>query len=70
MRLTDDGMVLEVEYIMTDPKMWNGEWRSTKRFLRQDYSDIPQVQCRPSLNSTLPSTAAGQAAIEDRTEKN
>ena len=66
MRLVDKGMTLEVEYIMTDPKMWKGEWRNTKRWTRQDYSDIPEVECLPSLNEKLPSTAEGHAAVEAR----
>ncbi len=62
----DEGRTMQVEFIMTDPKMWKGEWRSTKRWIRKDYSDIPEVECLPSLNQHLPSTAAGQAAIENR----
>jgi hypothetical protein len=57
-RLLDKGQTLQIEYIMTDPKNWKGEWRSTKRWLRADYSDIPEVECLPSLNQNLPSTAA------------
>src|SRR5690606_33290949 len=65
-RLKDNGMTLEIEYTMTDPKMWKGEWKSTKRWLRQDYSDIPEVECLPNLNRNLPSTEEGQAALEER----
>ena len=64
--LLDKGQILQVEFIMTDPKMWKGEWRSTKRWIRKDHSDIPEVECLPNLNQHLPSTAAGQAAIESR----
>src|SRR3954468_21916709 len=42
MRMKDGGKVLEIEYTMTDPKMWKGEWKNTKRWLRMDYSDIPE----------------------------
>ena len=66
MRMLDKGMTLEIAYTMTDPKMWKGEWHSTKRWLRQDYSDIPEVECLPNLNQHLPSTAEGQAAMEAR----
>lgn len=65
-RLIDKGMTLEIEYIMTDPQNWKGEWRSTKRWLRSDYSDIPEVECLPNLNENLPSTQAGQAAMQER----
>jgi len=56
-RLLDRGQTLQIEYVMTDPRNWKGEWRSTKRWLRADYSDIPEVECLPNLNQNLPSTA-------------
>jgi hypothetical protein len=65
-RLLDRGQTLQVDYTMTDPKMWKGEWKSTKRWIRQDYSDIPEVECLPNLNQNLPSTAEGQKAVDDR----
>jgi len=64
MRLLDDGEVLEIEHIMTDPQNWVGEWRNTKRWLRVDYTDINEVECLPDLNDNLPSTQAGQAGLE------
>jgi hypothetical protein len=64
--MEEGGTMLRIDYTMTDPKMWKGEWKSTKRFIRQDYSDIPESECLPNLNEDLPSTAAGQRAIEDR----
>lgn len=57
-RLLDRGQTLQIEYVMVDPQNWKGEWRSTKRWLRADYSDIPEVECLPSLNQNLPSTAS------------
>jgi hypothetical protein len=65
-RLLDKGMTLQIDYSMTDPKMWKGEWKSSKRWLRQDYSDIPEVECLPNLNQNLPSTVEGQKAVDDR----
>jgi hypothetical protein len=65
-RLVDKGQTLQIDYIMTDPKNWKGEWRNTKRFVRQDYSDIPEVECLPNLNKNLPSTEEGQAALDAR----
>jgi hypothetical protein len=64
--MEEGGTMLRIDYTMTDPKMWKGEWKSTKRFIRQDYSDIPESECLPNLNEDLPSTAAGQRAIDDR----
>jgi hypothetical protein len=63
--MESDGM-LRIDYTMTDPKMWKGEWKNTKRFIRKDYSDIPESVCLPNLNENLPSTAAGQRAMEER----
>ena len=65
-KLLDKGTTLQIEYIMTDPKNWKGEWRSTKRWIRQDYSDIYEVECLPNLNQHLPSTEEGQAALKER----
>ena len=63
MRLIEDGEMLEIEYIMTDPVNWVGEWRSTKRWLRVDYTDIGEVECLPDLNDNLPSTQAGRDGL-------
>lgn len=65
-KLLDNGMTLEIEYTLIDPKMWKGEWKSTKRWMRSDYSDIPEVECLPNLNENLPSTEKGQRAIDER----
>ena len=64
--MSKDGMRMQIDYTMTDPKMWKGEWKSSKGFLRQDYSDIPEAECLPNLNEDLPSTQEGQKAINDR----
>ena len=64
--MLDRGHTLQIEYVLTDPKNWKGEWRSTKRWLRQDHSDIYEVECLPNLNQHLPSTEEGQAAIKER----
>ena len=69
MRLLDKGMTLQIEYIMTDPQNWKGEWRSTKRWMRSDYSDIPEVECLPNLNKNLPSTAEGSADVDARAKE-
>jgi hypothetical protein len=66
--MLDGGKTLQIDYTMTDPKMWKGEWKSTKRWLRMDESDIPEVECLPNLNKNLPSTVEGQKAVDDRTK--
>jgi hypothetical protein len=60
--LLDNGMTLQIEYTMTDPKNWKGEWKSSKRWMRMDYSDISEVECLPNLNKDLPSTDTSAAA--------
>ena len=55
-KLLEKGTILEIEYTMTDPKNWKGEWKNTKRWMRVDYSDISEVECLPNLNKDLPST--------------
>ena len=64
-RLLEDGKVLEIEYIMTDPNGWVGEWRNKKRWLRLDHTDISQVDCLPDLNDNIPSTQAGKAGLSN-----
>ena len=66
MRMKEDGKILEIEYTMTDPKNWKGEWKNTKRWLRMDNSDIPESECLPNLNKNLPSTAEGSADVDKR----
>ncbi len=63
-RLLENGEILQIEYIMTDPNNWVGEWRSTKQWLRVDNTDIGEVECLPDLNDNLPSTQAGQVGLE------
>ncbi|HUO66478.1 MAG TPA: hypothetical protein VMV37_03030 [Gammaproteobacteria bacterium] len=62
-RLVENGQMLEIEHIMTDPVNWVGEWRNTKRWLRVDHTDIGEVECLPDLNDNLPSTQAGKAGL-------
>jgi hypothetical protein len=69
MKMKEDGKILEIEYVMTDPKNWKGEWRSTKRWMRMDNSDISEVECLPNLNQNLPSTAEGSAEVDRRAKE-
>jgi len=62
----DDNQVMQIEYIMTDPQMWEGEWRSTKRFNRADYTDINEANCILAYNAHLPGTDLGSEAAEER----
>jgi hypothetical protein len=60
MRLIDKGATLEIEYALTDPKSWEGEWKMTKRWRRVDYTDITEASCLPDLNEHMPSTQSKQ----------
>lgn len=67
-RLTGGGTVMEVEYIMTDPQSWEGEWRSRKEYLRQDYTDINEANCILAYNANLPGTDLGRETADGRGE--
>jgi len=55
-RMTNEGKTLEIEYTFSDPKSWEGEWKSTKRWQRVDDRDIAEVECLPELNEHMPTT--------------
>ena len=55
-RMLPGSKQLEIEYTMTDPENWVGEWKSTKRFKRVNDVDIQEVSCLPDLNEHLQST--------------
>jgi hypothetical protein len=54
--LINSGNTLEIEYTMTDPKGWEGDWKVTKRWNRVEDMDIAEVSCLPDLNQHMPST--------------
>jgi hypothetical protein len=54
-KMMSDGR-LDIEYTMTDPKSWVGEWKMTKTFRRREDADITEVECLPDLNEHLPAT--------------
>jgi|SRR5579862_1630201 len=56
MKLIDKGANLEIEYTLSDPKNWVGEWKMTKRWRRVDDQDITEASCLPDLNAHMPST--------------
>jgi hypothetical protein len=56
LRLLDKGQSLEIAYTMTDPKMWEGEWKSLHYWRRVDDQDITEVECLPDLDQHLPAT--------------
>jgi hypothetical protein len=60
MRMIGNGAALEIQYAMTDPKNWEGEWKWTKRWKRVDDQEISEAECLPDLNQHLLSTNADQ----------
>jgi len=46
--------------------MWEGEWRSTKQFGRQDYTDINEANCILAYNANLPGTDLGSETAAER----
>ena len=63
-RLVNDGKTMEVEYILVDPTMWQGDWRSTKRYNRADHTDINEANCILQYNANLPGTNLGSETAE------
>jgi hypothetical protein len=55
-KLKQNGNIMEITYIMTDPENWEGEWVSTKVWYRYDQSDLEEAFCLPDLNEKLLST--------------
>jgi hypothetical protein len=57
-RMIENGETLQIDYTMTDPKSWKGDWKMTKRFNRLHDTDITEVECTPELNENLPATSS------------
>jgi hypothetical protein len=55
-RLNEETDQLEIEYTMTDPENWVGEWKNMKYFNRVTDTDISEVACLPNLNENMLST--------------
>jgi hypothetical protein len=53
--LAADGKSLDVQFTMTDPEGWEGEWVSTKRFRYEDRTDIEEHVCILEQMQRLPS---------------
>ena len=65
-KLVENGTVMEVEYILTDPQNWDGEWKNTKRYVRADHTDINESHCILQYNENLPGTNLGKATADAR----
>ena len=65
-KLVNDGKTMEVEYTLVDPTMWQGDWKSTKRYNRADHTDINEANCILQYNANLPGTNLGSETAEER----
>jgi hypothetical protein len=54
-RMINEGKRLQIEYTLTDPKVWEGDWKFVKHWDRVDDRDISEVECLPDLNEHMPS---------------
>lgn len=54
--LSDDREQLNIEYTMTDPTVWEGEWVDTKEYNIEDKVDFTEVHCLPSTNEGIMAT--------------
>ena len=51
---------------LVDPTMWQGDWKSTKRYNRADHTDINEANCILQYNANLPGTNLGSETAEER----
>jgi len=54
-RMLQGGNRLEIQFTITDPKAFQGEWKWTKFWNRVNNRDIAEVECLPDLNEHMPS---------------
>jgi hypothetical protein len=59
-KLLNNNTLMEIETTATDPKMWEGEWKWTKRFRRVEDQEITEAVCLPNLNEHMLSTGGSQ----------
>jgi hypothetical protein len=53
-KMIDQGKRLQIEFTLTDPKSWEGDWKLVKFWNRVDDRDISEVECLPDLNEHMP----------------
>jgi hypothetical protein len=58
-RMMEGGKRLEIEFTLTDPKSWVGDWKMVKHWNRVDDRDIAEVECLPDLNQHMPTVHSG-----------
>jgi hypothetical protein len=55
--LSEDGEMLRIDYTLTDPQNWEGDWTETKTFAREHRVDHLESPCVPDLNEGMPGTS-------------
>lgn len=53
-QMLNDGNTIKMEFIMTDPEHWEGEWRHIKFRDRITRYDVHEAHCLPADNELLP----------------
>ena len=53
-RMLEGGNRMEIQFTLTDPKVFKGEWVHTKFWNRVNNRDIAEVECLPDLNDHMP----------------
>ena len=57
--MLNDGNTIKMDFIMTDPEHWIGEWRHTKFRDRLLRSDVREANCLFEDNEALPGMRPG-----------
>jgi hypothetical protein len=52
--MLNDGNTLKIDFTMTDPEHWEGEWKHTKFRDRTLRADIREANCFAADNELLP----------------
>jgi hypothetical protein len=52
-QMLDHGERLSVQFIMTDPVNWEGEWVNTKYYKRLHQTDFAEMHCLPDTNKGI-----------------
>jgi hypothetical protein len=52
--MINDGNTLKMDFIMTDPEHWVGEWKHTKFRDRLLRADVREANCLAEDNQALP----------------
>jgi len=66
-RMLEGGNRLEIQFTLTDPKVFEGDWVMTKFWNRVTDRDIAEVECLPDLNEHMP-TVTSEFQVRDLKE--